>query len=216
MSTKFTMKDVIAAKSDQLNAIDLVGGPMILEITAVRIEHDGKGFKLVINYAGDNGKPYKANKSMSRILADQKAWGMDENTYVGKFIEVFREPTVIYGGKQEGGIRISRISGIERAVEFKIVITRGKTETIVVRPLVAGVDYNAAQTVAPAVTDEEIDGAMARLTVAANLGMAELGAAWKKIPAPIRKAMNDKCPDSLKAVAAAVDKQAAAPEQDNG
>jgi len=59
------------AKSDQLNAVDLVGAPKTITVTKVSLVEGDQ--PVTINYRGDEGKPYKPCKGMRRALV--AAWG---------------------------------------------------------------------------------------------------------------------------------------------
>lgn len=55
------------AKSDQLNADDLISNSVTIKITKVEINMDAVQ-KGVIHYEGDNGKPYKPCLLMRRAI----------------------------------------------------------------------------------------------------------------------------------------------------
>ena len=121
----------IEAKSDQLNADDLLGGPRILKITAVKA---GTGEQPVsLSYEGDNGKPWKPSKGMRRVLV--AAWGADGEAYVGRSVEVYCEPAVKWAGEAVGGIRVARMSDIKNAIVMPLTLTRGKKTPVTIRPL---------------------------------------------------------------------------------
>jgi len=125
------LSKTIEAKSDQLNADDLLGGPRILKITAVKA---GAGEQPVsLHYEGDNGKPWKPSKGMRRILV--AAWGADGSAYVGRQVEVFCDPAVRWAGKEVGGIRVSRMSDIRNAIVMPLTLTRGNKIPVTTRPL---------------------------------------------------------------------------------
>ena len=56
----------IAPKSDQLNADDLINGPMTITITAVKARPGSSEQPIQISFDGDGGKPYLPCKSMRR------------------------------------------------------------------------------------------------------------------------------------------------------
>lgn len=136
-----------APKSDQLNADDLIGGPLTIRIREVR-EMGGPDQPLGIFYDGDNGKPYKPCKSMLRAL--MFVWGPDGSAYVGRSLTLWRDPSVTWGGEAIGGIRISHMSDMEggRAMEFPLTATRGKRQLYRVEPLIAQQRKTAADHVA--------------------------------------------------------------------
>src|SRR5690606_25044456 len=97
------ISSTIIAKSDQLNADDLIGGPITVTITNVSLT-ESPDQPLTINYDGDNGRPYKPCKSMRRVLA--AAWGNDGSKFIGRRVTLFRDPRVKWAGQEVGGVRI--------------------------------------------------------------------------------------------------------------
>jgi hypothetical protein len=126
------MGQVIIPKSDQLNADDLIAGPMTIKVTAVTIR-GGQEQPISISFEGDQGKPYKACKSMCRVLVT--AWGADSSKYAGRSMTLFREPSVKWGGMEVGGIRISHMSDIAAPLTMALTVTRGSRKPFIVRPL---------------------------------------------------------------------------------
>lgn len=115
-------QDTIMSKSDQLNADDLISGSIVIVVTEVKkITGDQP---MVIHYQGDNGKPYKPNKTMRKIIL--AAWGDDETQWVGRGMVLYNEPTVKWAGKAVGGIEISQLSHIPKPMECNLMVTRGK------------------------------------------------------------------------------------------
>lgn len=139
------MTPVIAAKSDQLNADDLIGGPRTITITRVDVR-DTKDQPVSVFYEGDEGKPWKPCKSMSRVLA--AAWGTDSKIYPGRSLTLFREPSVKWGGIEVGGIRISHMSHIPEPLLLAITITKGSKKPYRVEPLQTGKGDDGAQDLA--------------------------------------------------------------------
>lgn len=126
------MRATIIPKSDQINADDLIGGPMT--ITVARIVIDTASEQPVsIHYEGDNGKPYMACKSMRRVLVN--IWGADANVYVGRGMTLFRDAGVQFGGMAVGGIRISHMSHIDKPVTMALTATRANRKPFTVKPL---------------------------------------------------------------------------------
>lgn len=130
------MREVIVPKSDQLNSDDLIAGPMTIKVTGVSIR-GGQEQPVAISFEGDNGKPYKACKSMCRVLVT--AWGADSKRYVGRSMTLYRDPSVKWGGMEVGGIRISHMSDIESPLTMALTATKGSRKPYVVKPLVAPV-----------------------------------------------------------------------------
>ena len=109
------------AKSDQLNAVDIMGSDRIIRIREVQVKKGDQ--PISVFFDGDNNRPWKPSKGMIRILAG--AWGTDSAAWVGKSAQLFFEPTVKYAGKEVGGIRIRALSDIDkRGLTFVITLNR--------------------------------------------------------------------------------------------
>ena len=130
--TKIDMRSTILAKSDQLNADDLIGGDITIKITNVRIVGSSDQ-PCVINFEGDNGKPWKPCKSMRRVLIF--LWGDDGANYIGKYLTLHRDPTVKWANAEVGGVRITHASGITEDQILPLTVTRGNKKAFTVKPL---------------------------------------------------------------------------------
>lgn len=131
------MLETIIPKSDQLNADDLIGRTMTIKIT--RVAMDTKSEQPVsLHFEGDNGKPYKACKSMRRVLV--QVWGPDAKVYEGRSLTLYRDPAVKFGGLAVGGIRISHMSHIDKPVTMALTETKAKRAPFTVKPLVDAQD----------------------------------------------------------------------------
>lgn len=133
------LTEALAPRSDQLNGDDLIAGPRVITITSVRAVKDGRETKLVLNYEGDNGKPFKPCKTMGRAMV--LAWGITpdnfEQEFPGKSIRVFRDPEVTFGADGKvGGIRISHMSHIDGPKTIKLTVSQGKKRDFTFHPLV--------------------------------------------------------------------------------
>lgn len=132
-----SLADTIEPKSDQMNADDLLVGPLTVRIEAVK---RGKtaDHPIEIDIAGH--RPFKPCKSMRRVLI--LAWGDQGADWVGKSMTLYNDPSVKYGGVAVGGIRISHLTDIERPLELSMTICRGRRIPYVVQPLkVSPADY---------------------------------------------------------------------------
>jgi hypothetical protein len=134
------MTSVIVPKSDQINADDLMAGPLTISITEVEIR-PGTEQPVSIHYGGDGGRPWKPCKSMSRVLV--AAWGPDARNYVGRSVTLYRDPTVKWGGMEVGGIRVSHLSHIERDMVLALTATKGSRKPHRVRVLEVAVPGKA-------------------------------------------------------------------------
>ena len=158
------MGSVIVPKSDQLNADDLIAGPMTVKITGVVIRA-GQEQPISVSFDGDNGKPYKPCKSMCRVMVT--AWGADSKKYAGRSMTLYRDTSVKWGGMEVGGIRISHMSDIDSAITMALTMTRGNKKPFTVRPLAASKWKPATQASdAPAdlITPDQIAAIEARCT----------------------------------------------------
>jgi hypothetical protein len=131
-----TLAEALAPKSDQLNADDLIPGPRVLKVTAARITKEDRATKIVLNFEGDNGKPWKPCKTMGRAMV--MAWAIAEpEQLVGKMVRVYRDPEVKFGDQGAvGGIRISHMSHIDKPVNMKLTVSQGKKALFTFHPLV--------------------------------------------------------------------------------
>lgn len=134
------LSKTIAPKSDQLNADDLIAGAITITVTQVR-GCDGDQ-PIAVHFEGDEGKPYKPCKSMRRVLVH--AWGKEGKDYVGKRMTLYCDPTVQFGGVKVGGIRISHMSHIDRAMVIPLTVTRAQRRPYEVKPLRAEVRQGPA------------------------------------------------------------------------
>ncbi len=191
------LRDTIVPKSDQLNADQLLGGPMTIRVTAVRRGTDDQ--PIVIHYENDGGRPYKPCKSMRKVLIF--AWKEDGTQWVGRMMTVYNKRDVKWAGVEVGGIRISHLSHIDSDIKLSLAATRGKKEPIIIQRI------NSND---PLVT------ARANLEAAARAGMDALKAAWAALPRDQQQSIGGKtgCPDTYKQTANAADaaKKEKAPE----
>lgn len=126
------MSAVIIPKSDQISADDLIAGPITIRIEAVEIR-PGTEQPVSIRFAGDEGRPWKPCKSMSRVLV--AAWGPDAGVYAGRSVKLYRDPTVKWGGMEVGGIRIAEMSHIDKPMVLALTATKGSRKPYTVKPL---------------------------------------------------------------------------------
>jgi hypothetical protein len=128
------MLATIVPKSDQLNADDLIGRTLTIEVTEVTI-NPGSEQPVAIHFKGDKGKPYRPGLSMRRVLV--KAWGPDASTYAGRSMTLYRSEGVRFGGLEVGGIRISHMSHLDGKLVMALTEKKGSKKAFEVKPLVA-------------------------------------------------------------------------------
>jgi len=121
----------VTPKSDQLNADDLISGPVSVTVTGVK---KGSAEQPVsIELAGYDGRPYKPCKSMRRVLI--AIWGDTPAQWVGRSMTLYCDAEVRFGGMRVGGIRISHMTNIDKAHCLLLTATRGKKTEITIAPL---------------------------------------------------------------------------------
>lgn len=125
------MTAVIAPKSDQWNADDLIAGPMTITIREVRIRAGEE--QPVSIYVDGSDKAYRPCKSMSRALVQM--WGPDASRYIGRSLTLYRDPKVRFGKDEVGGIRISHATHIDGPQKLMLTATRGQRKPFLVEPL---------------------------------------------------------------------------------
>lgn len=106
------VKQAMQSKSDQLNYVDVGEGSLIALIESVHVTNSDQQ-PITITFAGCNGKPYKPNKGMIRVLAG--AWGDESDCWIGKTIKITGDPTVKWGGEEVGGLVIGALSHVAEA-----------------------------------------------------------------------------------------------------
>lgn len=117
------LRDTIAPKSDQINADDLMGTTKIIKVTAVKRGSSAEQ-PVSIEYEGMEGRPFKPCKSMRRVLL--ASWGDNGREWVGRSMQLYCDPEVKFGGVKVGGIRISKLSHIEKDLKILLATSRGK------------------------------------------------------------------------------------------
>lgn len=117
------LRHTIVPKSDQLNADQLLGGPMTITVSGVRL-NDSAEQPVIVSYDGDGGRPFKPCKTMRKVLIH--AWGPDGRQWAGRSMTVYNDEAVKFGGESVGGIRISHLSHIERDIKVSLTATKGK------------------------------------------------------------------------------------------
>ena len=130
MSDSWIAKTIIP-KSDQLNADDLITGPITVTVVDVRQGDSDQPVAIVI----DGRQPYKPCKTMRRLLV--ALWGDQASYWVGKRMTLYADPDVKWGGVAVGGIRISAVSNIVDPTTVVITETRGKRKVMTIQPIVS-------------------------------------------------------------------------------
>ncbi|MBF4574705.1 hypothetical protein [Frondihabitans sp. VKM Ac-2883] len=123
----------IVPKSDQLNADDLITGPVTVTISDVT---EGNTEQPVnVHLLEFPGRAYRPSKSMRRILVS--AWGAEGKLYAGHQLRLYRNPEIMFGRDRVGGIEISHLSHLEKPLVVALTATRGRRKDFTVHPLPA-------------------------------------------------------------------------------
>lgn len=133
------LTESIVPRSDQINADDLLAGPVTVTITEVRAGNPEQPVE--VHLVEFPGRPYKPSKSMRRILVS--AWGPEASAYAGRRITLYRNPEITFGKDKVGGIEISHLSHLEKPLTVALTATRGKRKSFTVKPLAERRDFLA-------------------------------------------------------------------------
>ncbi len=124
------ISDTLAPKSDQLDAVDLLGGPQTFTITDVS---KGNAEQPVNVHLAEFPRVWRPGKSMRRVLA--ACWGTEASAWVGRRVTLYCDERVMFGNDVVGGTRIAALSHIDKAKSVPLLVKRGKSATFTVDPL---------------------------------------------------------------------------------
>jgi hypothetical protein len=122
-----------APKSDQMNAEDLLSGPLTLTIKAVR--KTGSEQQPVAVSFEEFPRPWKPSTTAIRVMI--AGWGREADAYPGRRLTLFRDPSVKWAGEPIGGIRISHMSHLKDGKRFALYLAESqkKRTPTVIEPL---------------------------------------------------------------------------------
>ncbi len=153
----------LEAKSDQLNATDIMGIDLVIRIRAAELTQS-KEQPLSVYFDGDNNRPWKPSKGMRRVLA--AAWGADTDGLIGKYVQLHFDSSVKYAGKEVGGIRIKAMSDIDkRGIVVVETINRQNRIPLTIQYL---------NTERPAYPDDKFTAALPAMAAAMQAGKMSL------------------------------------------
>lgn len=124
------LTESIQPRSDQVNADDLIAGPITYTIREVIQGKAESPFDFMLV---ETDRAYRPSKTMRRVIVN--AWGAEAANYAGRRLTLYREPSIKFGGQTVGGIRVSHMSHIDSRAEILVQTTRGKREKFTVDPL---------------------------------------------------------------------------------
>lgn len=131
MSDDFDISPTIEPNSDQLGADDLLAGPRT--VTIHNVSKGSTEQPVNVELAEFPGRPWRPSKSMRRVLV--AAWGTHSGGYIGQRVTLFRNPDITFGRDRVGGIQVSHMSGIDKALTVPLTVKRGKKSAFTVQPL---------------------------------------------------------------------------------
>lgn len=123
--------NALAPKSDQLDAVDLLGSPpRVFTITEVS---EGNAEQPVNIRLAEFPRVWRPSKGMLRVLAH--CWGKETQPWAGRRVELYCDPDVMFGKERVGGVRIKRLSHIEKRTSAPMIISKGRSGSWTVDPL---------------------------------------------------------------------------------
>lgn len=134
------ISDTIVANSEQINADDLLGGPVTATVTGV--EKGTAEQPVFIHLAEFPGRTFRPAKSVRRVLV--AGWGPEASAYVGRRLTIYNDPTVRWAGQEIGGVRVSALSHIDKPLTVALTVSRGKKAPVTVQPLIDSDNLRAA------------------------------------------------------------------------
>ena len=132
---KMSLLDTIAPKSDQLNFDDVASTPRTVRVTGMAQGSPEQPviLRVVDATTGAKLRDWKPCKSVRRILV--AAWTDKGKNWIGKMATIYGDPTVVFGGKQVGGIRVSHVSGITAPLTVLLTTSRSKRAETIIQPI---------------------------------------------------------------------------------
>lgn len=118
------ISQALVAKSDQLNASDLTGSPVVATIAAVRRGDAAK--PVIVDLVGMDGRPWKPSKGMLRVVAF--GWGTESDAWVGRSVKLTNNPEVVYAGEKVGGVEVIAMSHIDKPFTIPVRISQKKVK----------------------------------------------------------------------------------------
>ena len=127
------LRQAMAPRSDQLNADDMISGPVTARIVKIKSGMRDGVPCVELHLQGYQGRPWRPCKTEQRVLS--AAWGDEPATWLGRVVRLKRDSTVRFGAEAVGGIRIEALSHLRGPVEVSSQVTRGKRGLRRVEPL---------------------------------------------------------------------------------
>lgn len=127
------LSKTIIAKSDQLNADDLITGARTFTVQEVRPGSEEQPVSIVLA-EWPNNRPFKPSKTVQRILA--YCWGAETDDWPqGAQMTLYRDEKVKWAGEEVGGIRVSHLSHIKGVQKIALQESKHKKSLHTIQPL---------------------------------------------------------------------------------
>jgi hypothetical protein len=133
---EMNIREFVTIKSDRLNYENFIMGAKEFTISKLAKKTDQGKARLLIYFEGHEATPYWPSLGMIKCLSSPEGWGdAPFADWIGRRMTLFGEPTVVYAGKEIGGIQISHISHIKGEYSTKITLRRGMRIDFTIEPL---------------------------------------------------------------------------------
>jgi hypothetical protein len=155
----------IVPKSDQINADDLIAGPIVVRLgrcKAVKVGEQPVEIDIE-DVTGTFRKPWRPCKTMLRLMTE--AWqSSDADTWRGRYVRLVRDPSVRFGGSEVGGIRVSGLSDIPGNMTAQVTVSKGKRAPYRVEKLTPPAPASTSTAAQRATDSDPLAGFRAHLT----------------------------------------------------
>lgn len=146
--------DALAPNSDQLDAVELAK-PRTFTIAPGSGLGQREGKTVAEIRLVDFPRVWRPSKGMLDVLA--ACWGTDAKQWVGRQVTVYNDPEVMFGRDKVGGVRISHLSGIDKARSVTIRASgAGRKQAWRVEPLPDAPTEPTAEQVAASTNIDEL------------------------------------------------------------
>lgn len=126
MMNKEELQQCAAAKSDQIDADNLIGG-ITMDVTIKAVQRGPSNEQPLQLVLEETDKFYRPSKTFRRALIG--CFGDEPSNWIGKRLRLVRNPDTMFGGVKVGGIEVSHAS-IDAPVVFMLAAKRGKKSQV--------------------------------------------------------------------------------------
>ena len=123
---KEELQQCAAAKSDQIDADNLIGG-ITMDVTIKAVQRGPSNEQPLQLVLEETDKFYRPSKTYRRALIG--CFGDEPSNWIGKRLRLVRNPDTMFGGVKVGGIEVSHAS-IAEPVVFMLAAKRGKKSQV--------------------------------------------------------------------------------------